>query len=179
MPPPPSALPRMLSSGELTLTLLRPDAMGIPWGRSCRGGSVVNGARKCLGLRDPARDFGLARDAAHELLALVDGREHASEVAAVALGEFGDAIDPGCFEQVGVLAADAVDAAQISVVDPLQQQPLADPGLLRQRLAAAAVPPCSSRCSAVVSPCPSSVAACFGPMPSMSSSFIAEPPVRG
>jgi hypothetical protein len=40
----------------------------------------MNGAWKCLGLGDPAGDLDLARDAAHELLALVDATERRGEV---------------------------------------------------------------------------------------------------
>ena len=56
------------------------------------------------------------------------------EVGCVPLRQLGRRVDPGGLEQVRVLPADAVDADQVGMVHPLQDQPFADAGLLGQRL---------------------------------------------
>ena len=59
------------------------------------------------------------------------------KIVGVPLREFRHAVDAGRFKQVGILFADALDAEQISHVDPTQDQRPADIGFFRQRLAIA------------------------------------------
>jgi hypothetical protein len=52
------------------------------------------------------------------------------------LAELGGRVHPGRLEQVGVLRADAVQAHEVGVVDPLEQLLRRDPGRRRENLAA-------------------------------------------
>ena len=52
------------------------------------------------------------------------------------MAQFLDGVDTGSFKQFGELRANAIDAEQVGMVGPLQNQFLADAGLLGDELAA-------------------------------------------
>src|SRR4249919_3971615 len=91
--------------------------------------SVLDDLGEGLRLGDPAGDLGLARHApddvgpgGHDFL------ECRREVGRVALGQLGRGVHARRLEEVRVFGADAVDAHQVRVVHPLEDQLAADAG---------------------------------------------------
>ena len=104
-------------------------------------------------------------------------RQQRREVARAALCELDRRIDPGRLEQIGVLGADAADAHEIDVVEPLEQLRRAQARLARERLASAGVAARWSRWRTCVTPARESADAFAAPMPSITSIFTATLPL--
>ena len=80
-------------------------------------------------LAHPVGDLVPSRELADQLFLLVD-RRHLRVQVAGSLRQFGDRVDAGRFEQLGVLFLDSLDPEEVDVVDPAQDQSVADPGVL-------------------------------------------------
>ena len=93
-------------------------------------GSVGDDSGQAFGLLDPPLDLGHAGISAGEVTGLVDLDDLLVEVGGVALGEIGDGVYTGFFEEVSELGADSVDAGEVDAVDPIPDQFLGNAGCL-------------------------------------------------
>jgi hypothetical protein len=119
---------------------------------------------------DPPGDDSFGRHVPDKLLLPVDLGHLGGEIGGVVLRELlRDAVDTRGLEQVAVLAARALDAEQIGVVDPLESQLCRDPRLLGKLVATFGEAPESGNCSVVVMPAAVCFSAYAGPTRSISS----------
>jgi hypothetical protein len=96
----------------------------------CRSLSVRNFAGQGFRLLNPISDLCGGRQASDQLLTHVDLLKLGVQIFGLALGQLDDCIHPSLFEQIGILRANALDTEQIYVVDPFQDELLADAALL-------------------------------------------------
>ena len=96
---------------------------------------MLDDLRQRLGLGHPALDFTHGGLRADDLVLVVVLCHRRGQVRRVALGQLGGRVDAGGLEQVGVLGAYALEAHEITVVDPLEDQRRVDPGRLGELVA--------------------------------------------
>ncbi len=77
-------------------------------------------------------------DASNQRLLLVDVFHTLVKVGRVALGQFHHSVYARLFQQIGILLGHALDAIQVNMVHPGEDEALGDPGLIGDILAAAA-----------------------------------------
>ena len=114
-----------------------------------RLGQERPGTRPSSGLRQCSTTFGRSFDSAIQpatsvsdgIRRTMSGRAATTSwnviarFAALRLRQLGRRVDPGRLEQIGVLGADALDAHQVDVVDPFEDELAADARRLLERLA--------------------------------------------
>ena len=100
-------------------------------------GSVLHDGFHLLGLGNHLLDFLDSGDAVGEVLLGVHGLHLGVEVGGDAVAELLDGVHTGGLEQLGELAGDALDAEEVGMVGPLEDELLADARGLGGLLAAA------------------------------------------